>query len=279
MKNLVTLCVLLASFQLHAQFYYKEILGTRETNDMMKKLVNAKVKSISLKSFDADNTITDDFVVHQTITINPYTLTTMTRFADGDQSVFVSTFDDQVRLVKTVDSSNWQTVFSTYEYDGAGNLSQVIVWTTDTSGAETMREVHQWAYGSNNRVSLMKRTRNGVFIDEVRFIYDDNGNPVEEGTYKNGNLTDRLYYYYNDRNQLTDIVSRYNATAKMLMPDYMFEYSPAGVLLQKITVPPKGSDYTIWRFQYDNNGNKIREAIFDKHKQLQGRIDYIYTYY
>jgi YD repeat-containing protein len=94
---------------------------------------------------------------------------------------------------------------------------------------------------------------------------------------KNGRMTGNLYYYYNDKNQMTDIV-RYNDRAQRLLPDYMFEYSPAGQVIQKITVPGNNSEYLIWRYQYDARGLKIKEACFDKAKQLIGRIEYQYTF-
>ena len=76
---------------------------------------------------------------------------------------------------------------------------------------------------------------------------------------------------------MTDVV-RYNKKAKRLLPDYMFEYSDANQVIQKITVPASGSDYLIWRYQYDAKGLKIREACFDRQKQLTGKIEYNYRF-
>ena len=66
--------------------------------------------------------------------------------------------------------------------------------------------------------------------------------------------------------------------AKRLLPEYMFEYSPANQIIQKITVPSNGSNYLIWRYQYDDRGLKVREAVFDKYKQLTGKIEYQYQF-
>jgi hypothetical protein len=49
-------------------------------------------------------------------------------------------------------------------------------------------------------------------------------------------------------------------------------------VIQKITVPANSSEYLIWRYQYDDKGLKIKEAVFDKHKQLTGKIEYIYQF-
>ncbi|MBS1656331.1 MAG: hypothetical protein JSU05_15870, partial [Bacteroidetes bacterium] len=80
------------------------------------------------------------------------------------------------------------------------------------------------------------------------------------------------------KNRLTDIV-RYNEKLKKLLPDYMFEYSDAGQVIQKITVPAnRAAGYLIWRYQYNNNGLKTKEACFDKDKQLTGKIEYVYSF-
>ena len=112
---------------------------------------------------------------------------------------------------------------------------------------------------------------------EVNFVYDEKGNVAEEIWVKNGKEFDRIFYYYDDLNQLTDIV-RFNKKAGRLLPDYMFEYSEDGDVIQKIFVPVNSVDYQIWRYQYDEKGLKIREALFDRDKQLVGKIEYRYQF-
>jgi YD repeat-containing protein len=58
----------------------------------------------------------------------------------------------------------------------------------------------------------------------------------------------------------------------------MFEYSASNQVIQKITVPSNGSQYLIWRYQYDERGLKIKEAIYNKQKQLTGKIEYLYSF-
>jgi YD repeat-containing protein len=58
----------------------------------------------------------------------------------------------------------------------------------------------------------------------------------------------------------------------------MFEYSPSNQVIQRITVPSNGSQYLIWRYQYDERGLKIKEAVYNKQKQLTGKIEYQYSF-
>jgi len=37
-------------------------------------------------------------------------------------------------------------------------------------------------------------------------------------------------------------------------------------------------DYLIWRYLYDAKGLKTKEALFNKQKELTGRIEYSYTF-
>jgi len=58
----------------------------------------------------------------------------------------------------------------------------------------------------------------------------------------------------------------------------MFEYSSSNQVIQRISVPAVGSKYLIWRYQYDNRGLKVKEAIYDRYKQLNGKVEYLYSF-
>ena len=112
---------------------------------------------------------------------------------------------------------------------------------------------------------------------EVRFVTDENGNVIEERNFRRGVLADPVYYYYDERNRLTDIV-RFNYKANRLLPDYLFEYDENDRVIQKITTTSgKNLGYLTWRYLFDEKGLKTKEALFNKDKQLQGRIDYSYN--
>lgn len=276
MKNLLIILFLIACHSTKAQYYYKDVIGTKETCEQMKKLVAAKIKSVTLTSYDADGSFTEDFFVQQVVNQNPYSLKTITRSDVTQESVLTSSFDDQLRLIKTIDSSGSLINISMYQYDTKGNISNIKSWTVDSTNTISGLEEHEWIYKENGRIHKLLRKKNSVPADEIIFLYDEAGNLIEEQTMKNGKIQDNLYYYYNDKNLLTDIV-RYNSRVRRLLPDYMFEYSPAGQVIQKITVPGNSADYFIWRYQYDTRGLKIKEACYNKSKDLLARIDYKYN--
>jgi len=278
MKNIVLAALLISSALTQAQYYYKDIIGTAETNHQLKLYIATNVQSVVLKSFEPDGSVSDNFQVEQLLDKNAKTLKTVSHSGVTDESVLLSFFDDSSRVIKTMDTSGTSFNAAAYTYNGAGKLLSLKSFSGDTlkTGSET--EDHQWTYNGKGQPVQMLRIINNTDTTVIKFQTDDNGNIIQETPYKKGKSGDPVYYYYDGKNQVTDIV-RYNYKLKKLLPDYMFEYSDAGQVIQKITVPSnKAAQYLIWRYQYDSKGLKAREACFNKDKQQTGKIEYAYRF-
>jgi hypothetical protein len=274
MKSSLLLSFLLLAIASQAQYYYKDIIGTKETADLIKNYRNNKVSRVVLNSYDAENTKNDDFYVEQVY--SDQVLKTITRSGVTEESVLLSYSDINGNVIKTVDSSEIMTSISTYNYTADGQLQSVVSNSSDSSHKTSQTESHLWEY-NNGRISRMLRIRDQKDTTYVTFKFDDKGNVIEEQTTRKGITSEPVYYYYDNNSRLTDIV-RFNNKAKRLLPEYLFEYSPSNQVIQKITVPANGSEYLIWRYQYDNRGLKIKEAVYDKRKQLTGKIEYQYQF-
>ena len=185
-------------------------------------------------------------------------------------------FDKNGRVLNIIDSSAGLVSRSVYTYDSSGKLVVINNVIKDSSQDFTQTETHLWVY-KNNIPEKMWRFINLIDSVEVRFKSDENGNVIEEQNFKKGKGSDPTYYYYDDKNRLTDIV-RYNTKAKKILPDFMFEYDEKDRVIQKIsTISNVGLGYLIWRYLFDERGLKTKEALFNKEKQLQGRIDYSFN--
>jgi YD repeat-containing protein len=272
MKTKLVIFVLFFSPSLSAQYYYKDILGTKETSEIIKNYKNNHVNRVVLNSYDENNTKNDGFYVEQQFTSQG--LRTVTRSGDEDATILTSYINEEGQVVKTVDSSNAIVSTTDYEYNEAGQLISISSTSSDLSGTFSQNEVHLWEY-SGDRIAKMLRIKNKVDTTFVQFKLDDKGNVVEEQSMRKLVKADPVYYYYDAKNRLTDIV-RFSTKARRLLPEYMFEYSANNQVIQKITVPSNNSEYLIWRYQYDTNGLKTKEAIYNKQKQLTGKIDYVY---
>ena len=258
-----------------AQYYYKDIIGTKETSDLIRSYRTNRVSRVLLNSYDAENTKNDDFYVEQVFSAPNQYLKTITRLGDANESILISYTDANNNVVKTVDSSETITTTSVYKYGADGLLESVVSISSDTARSNQAEE-HRWEY-NDNKIARMLRIKDKKDTAYITFKTDDKGNIIEEQSIRKGISSEPVYYYYDNNNRLTDIV-RFSNKAKRLLPEYLFEYSPSNQVIQKITVPANSSDYLIWRYQYDDKGLKIKEAIFDKRKQLTGKIEYLYQF-
>lgn len=275
---LLAAAVLFSVLNSSAQYYYKDIVGTKETSDLIKTYMKNKVSTVTLTSYDGDNVKSDNLFVQQNFSASTRVLKTVT--GTGADNAYTSTVftyaDDNGNIVKTIDSTGVVGNTTTYNYDASGNLSMVSISSSDTTSSESEQHIWQWQNGKPVKMLRIKNKFDTTYVD---FKFDENGNLSEETTTHKRVTTKPYFYYYNDKNQLTD-VARYNERAKQILPEYMFEYSNANQVIQKITVPTNNSDYLIWRYLYNEQGLKIKEAVYSKQdkKNPLGKIEYQYSF-
>lgn len=284
MKNMILGFSLLISSTLFSQYYYNDIVGTQETNRQMQAYLANKVRTVSASGTDQRGVKATDYSEYHEIKENGMALKA-TSIINLNKTIIYSRFDNQGRVISMIDSSTDVQSNTTYKYDAAGKVLEVQNTTRDTANNFNQVETHAWLYNAKGKPEKMWRiisnTNNTGAADslEVRFVTDENGNPGEEHTYKRGYETGYLYYYYDDKNRLTDIV-RYNTKLRKLLPDLMFEYDESDRIVQRITTVASHNmgNYLIWRYIYNDKGLKTKEALFNKDKQLTGKIDYAYTF-
>ena len=275
MKKLPYLLLLLFFYQASSQYYYKDIVAASDLSRQMKTFTANNVRKATGTGITPTGGATSDF--SEVYEINGMGLKITTTINKTVSSLRHS-FNDRGLLITTVDSSAGVRSVSTYAYDANGNIISITNTATDadSSGNFSQTEVHQYFY-KNGKLEKMWRIINKNDSLQVRFVLDENGNVVEERNFRRGNGTDPIYYYYDDRNRLTDIV-RFNYKANRLLPDYLFEYDDKDRVIQKITTTSNlNLGYLTWRYLFDEKGLKTKEALFNKDKQLQGRIDYSYN--
>lgn len=283
MKNLFLSVSLFSSFALHAQFYYKDIVGTNDINRQMQIYLLNNVKMISATGYTPQGSRATDFAEVYEIKDNGKTLK-ISRNVNLIYNAFFQRFDDQNRVISIIDTSQGIQNITTYEYDQAGRVIAIQNKVKDPATEIDIIELHRWFYNKDGKAEKMWRTINGSDSLEIRIIPDENGNPGEERSFKKGYETDVVYYYFDEKNRVTDIV-RYNKKVKKLLPDEIISYDEEDRIIQRITTAPSDNfrqttwvGYNIWRYIYDSKGLKTKEALFDKEQQLSGKIEYSYTF-
>lgn len=274
MKNLFVLVAgLLTSVFCSAQYYYVDVIANQQSNANYLLLKQANIGTVKGISYEADGSTTDNFLLEQQFSKNKQVLTT-TSTSSAKVTTITNSFFNNNRLQSIVDSLNGVTNRTDYEYDANGNLTKITSQSIDPEHNGNTIEIHQWFYKQNNIPDHMLKIKNNSDTVRVEFSYDEKGNVAEERWRWKNRLINTYYYYYNDANQLTDIV-RYNVKAKKMLPDYIFEYND-GKLSQMMQTMAGTSNYLLWKYTYDEKGLKQKDVCFNRYKQQVGRVEYSY---
>jgi YD repeat-containing protein len=256
-----------------AQQYYKDILGARESSELIGQYRKQNVRSVLINSYDEDNQKTG-FTIQQQYDPGKQTLVTTTITPVG-RMVLTTYTDARDRVIRTVDVAESVTKTTVYTYDEQGRLSSVVTTSSDTAAH---KEEHIWKWKGEQPESMLL-IKAGRDTTHHFFYLDEQGRVAEERSRRKTRWALPYFYYYNDAGQLSDVV-RYNYGARRLLPEMMFEYLPAGYLREKTVVEQATGDYLIWTYKFDERGLKVKEAVYgkqDKSKRL-GTVDYQYGF-
>jgi YD repeat-containing protein len=263
----------------NAQYYYKDLVVTRQTAAQWKLFKDNKVRSIKLASYERDGSPSEGFQCDQELARDLSLITTHTKSNGTPESWIFANYSPAGLPVKITDTSDTYQSVSAYQYDAAGHVLSITNTSLETDNKFTQVEQHLWQYdqGSPDKPISMLKIRNGSDTTFVRFVRDNKGNIAEEHSSHNNSDLPAVYYYYDSANRLTDIV-RYNDKAQRLLPDYVFEYDEAGQLPSSMMVVQEGgNDYQKWIYEYSDRGLKTKESCFNKKRELLGRIEYQYN--
>lgn len=273
MKNLVLAASIIFAFaKADAQYYYTDIIGTKQTNQQYKLLRAFQYKRVNAISYEGDQP-SKDFLLEQSITNDGRKIITHSASIGSMESYFISNYQNN-KVNNTVDSGNNAINTVIYEYDNTGKVISTSATSKDFDGTFTNEERHIWSYNEKGLPDTMLKIKNKNDTTLVTFTYDDD-NVAEERWTKNNRILETYYYYYNPKKQITDIV-RYSRKAKAMLPDYMFEYDAKGRLTQMTQTQSGTANYLVWRYTYNENGMKEKEIVFNKQKEVLGRIEYNY---
>jgi len=276
MKNILLPVALMLHLTVFSQYYYTDLVDARLINDRMKNLTAQKVKLITATGYDAAGAKTSDFSERQEVDGEKKSINITSRNGQQVNRQYYQ-FDNDYRLTSVTDSSDGIKTVTSYAYDN-GNITSIKTAVKDSLQDFIETIEHQYQYNTVGKPERLLRILNGKDSSEYRFTLEEHKNVADEQLFRRGVGYDRVYYYYDDKNRLTDVV-RYNKKAQKLLPTMMFEYDDTGRIIQKLTVVSADNpDYLIWRYLYDAKGLKTKEALFNKNKELTGRIEYTYAF-
>jgi YD repeat-containing protein len=276
MSGRLTLIIvfLLTMCSARSQYYYKDIVLSRQNQENWKSLRDQKAKEVDIVSIDANNEPTPGFTCTQKISSDFSSISTYTKSTDIPESTVTTFYNPAGRLIKTVDTSDTYKSTTEYYYNNAGELSTLLNNSLETDNQIVATEKHLWIYEAGSLKQMIKiKGESDTTI--VNLEKDDKGNIIEEKPVRGGQKLPSIYYYYDDQGKLTDIV-RYNQRAGRLLPDYVFEYS-SGHISSMLFVPSGSTDYQKWIYSYKPNGLKESDICYDKKRQVIVKINYSYS--
>lgn len=284
MKTIPFFTLLFAAIIAHGQHYFNDIQGTQSLSDRMKGFITNKVRTVTATGFDENNQKTREFNEWQYVMPESYAFRVVTRNGQ-DITRQKYQFDAQYRLLSVTDTIPGIKILTTYSYDNNNRISSVKTVTADSLSKFSETGEHKWYYGASGKPEKMYRIINNKDTIEYRFTLDEKGNVADEKMYRWGKVAETLYYYYDENNRLTDIV-RYDPNVANLFPDATFEYDDDNRVIQRTSMLSiVWLEYLIWRYQYNDQGLKVKEALFENKKDAEtgrykpkGSIIYQYTF-
>jgi hypothetical protein len=255
----------------NAQYYYKDFVVNQQLSAEQKLLQQNKIRNIEVKSFEDDGQESEGFFCEKEISKNYKKTELFTRAEMAKPSLLTTWFNDDFAVAKVVDSAS--NLVNTIIFNYKDGLLQQIAATTkavDEEGkASYFYETRTFSY-SEKKLTELKITKPGTADTKILFTTDENGNVTLEKNTSTGITT---YYYYDDKNRLTDIVKP--APNGKLKPDYIFEYNSSNQITQMTAVEDGSSNYFVWKYTY-SNGLRSVEKCFTNERKLMGKVEYEY---
>jgi hypothetical protein len=263
------------SFDAVAQYYYKDIVTTQQISGTYLQYKLNAVSKVNVSAFDRNIPVNDAVVIQQTVNTRQNSVITYTKVPDADENWLKSYYNEKGQLIKTTDSTEEIVAHTVYQYNDKGLLSAISNKSVPKNNP-VLTEFHQWIYNASNQPEKMIKIKNATDTTVISFTTDEKGNIGEEKAMRKGALVEKIYYYYDANNRLTDI-ARYNKRADKILPDYIFEYNDPGQIVKTILFPEgMPGNYQTWRYTYSADGLKTKEHCYNKQKELVGRVEYSY---
>jgi hypothetical protein len=260
-----------------AQYFYNDIIVTKENKVHFENLVKSKVKKVTVKAYQNDGEEIEDFILRQDIDTKNGTITTYSKTTFSDASILKTTFNNKRMPALVLDSAEGASTTTHYIYDEDGRIFSMESSSVQSEQNENLvTEVRKYFYNSKGMPEKMLRIKGSTDTMTVIFTPAENGLPGEEAWFKAGEKMETWFYYYDEGNRLTDIV-RYNAAAKKMLPDYLFGYDGQSNLSSKVTVQPGTGQFRIWQYKYNEGGLKTEETVLNRQRQPEGRLVYFYN--
>jgi hypothetical protein len=274
--NKLFFCLLILSGKvLHAQYYYKDLVSNQQVVADMKAYRENKVKSIKINSFESDGLPSEGFYCEKKLSKDYRSSAFFTKSDMAGNSILETYFNENGQLLRTYDSSMMAASSNLYSYDEKGRILSIVstARSRDEDYVTEMQEEHLYSYDEAGYLKQMLKIKNRTDSLLILFNLDENNNVSIEKDTRSGA---KYYYYYDNKNRLTDVVHVSEYT-QQLVADYIFEYNSYNQITQMTTTEAGGKNLYTWKYRYEE-GLRAEERLISKERKLLGSITYTYLY-
>lgn len=169
-------------------------------------------------------------------------------------------FDDALRN---------RTTTSVYEYDDCGNHVKTIHYDPDGN----IEETDEYEYDKNgNWLSSTTYDADGSQRYKLTWTYNEDGHCLDSTSYDgDGTIRSKTKYEYDEQGNQ---ISYSNYEDRELVDQCKYVYNEKGNIIQASRYYEEGVLSYTQKMEYDENGNKIRQAEYDSTGELGMIIEY-----
>lgn len=276
MRRWIVLGIMLSWSPVGAQYYFNDLMANIQTHKQYKLLRALKVKKITVTSKESDASSPGEVLLTQEISTDGKRIIIYTNGQNGKTTRTTTQYE--LGKLKKSESNNKDVQSTTlYTYHESGLPALIQTTSKDTFLSSLTGESHAYFYKNDGTPDYAYIIRNQSDTVLIQFTTDEQKLVLEETWTRKNKEIEKYYYYYDDKKQLTDIV-RFNAKSNKLLPDFVYTYNDANLIVQMIQVPRTGNNYITWKYLYNEKGLKSNELCYNKEKKLLGSVQYTYEY-
>ncbi|HRP18482.1 MAG TPA: hypothetical protein PL128_10830, partial [Ginsengibacter sp.] len=154
-----------------AQYYYNDILNINKSNEEYNRLKKSNYKTVILESFEADDSPSDGFFCERKLNTD-YSESVMVSKSNVTGEAALKSIYQDGRLEKTVSTTSAVTNITQISYDSIGRIQSIAVSTSGNADSSFFVEERAYKYGSDGKLKMMTRTKNGKVVSLINFTYD-----------------------------------------------------------------------------------------------------------
>src|SRR5258708_5578382 len=183
----------------HAQYYYKDLVVTRQTAGQWRQYKDNKVSSVKLESFESDGQPSEGFVGDQEVTGDFSRITTHTRSSGTPDSWILAYYSPSVLLGNIREKRTRRNKVDMpaiyYYYDPENRLTDIVRYNIK---AQRLLPVNIFEYQTGERpVSMLVVPEGSNDYQKWIYQYDDKGLKIKESCFnKKRELQGRIEYSY-----------------------------------------------------------------------------------